>query len=295
MAKRKVVAIETTATQSAPIPSTDQSLKSYLGHTPQESVIISAPEAESIPQDRSMLPFGGLLSDLQINTLTAKTPDKYIYKRQGRGGMTLDYVSIGYVVSVLNKVFNVNSWSWSFDIEEVSNMEMVAKTGNIVVKGNLSIKGPCGISRVIQQYGSAEVKLHSRGDRQGRPVDIGDDYKSAGSDALKKCASLLCVANDVYFKDWGAFQDTRVDATPEVEPTSPTPVATSEVDDATTQARRRIFERVRAMFAGNKDEMIGFLKEITNKDSFMSLDSGDMAALDLVILEPKESVKPSAS
>ena len=291
MAKRKVVAIETTAVQSAPaasspVPSTSQSLKEYLGDPVTET-----PKVE----DRSMLPFGGLLSDNQISTLTAKTPDKYIYKRQGRGGMTLDYVSIGYVVTVLNKVFNVNGWSWSFDISEVSNMEMVAKTGNIVVKGTLSVKGPVGISRMIQQYGSAEVKLHSRGDRQGRPVDIGDDYKSAGSDALKKCASLLCVANDVYFKDWGAFQDSRVDAEPEVAAPTPTPVATSEVDDATTQARRRIFERVRGMFAGNKEEMVGFLKDITGKDSFMSLESGDMAALDLVIMEPGVITESSPS
>lgn len=236
----------------------------------------------------AMVPFGGLLTTAQLSTLTSKTPDKYIYKRQGRGGTTLDYVSIGYVVHVLNKVFNSHGWGWSFDIEEVSNMEMVAKTGNIVVKGRLTITGPNALTRVIQQYGSAEVKLHRNGDRAGRPVDIGDDYKSAGSDALKKCASLIGVANDVYFRDWGAFQESREDAPQETPTATPTPINAEVVDDATTQARRRIFEQVKSMFNGDKNKMVEFLKDVVGKDSFMSLDSNDMARLDQLILEPGE-------
>lgn len=289
MAKKKTVI-------AAPVPSTAESLSQYIeapsasneGHVAQEKALVDIP-------DRAMLPFSGKLSQVQLDALLAKTPEKYIYKRQGRGGTSLDYVSIGYVVTVLNRVFNTFGWSWSFDLIEVSNMEMVGKTGNIVVKGNLTIYGPDSVVRSIQQYGSAEVKLHSRGDRAGRPVDIGDDYKAAGSDALKKCASLIGVANDIYFKDWGAFQDNRTDAEPEVPIVKPAAVVPESVDDAMTQSRRRIFEGVKAMFDGDKEKMVGFLRDVVGKESFMALEVADMAQLDEILLEPGEIGKPSAS
>jgi hypothetical protein len=51
-----------------------------------------------------------------------------------------------------------------------------------------------------EQYGGSDIKKYSQGTKIGQPLDIANDLKSAGSDALKKCASLFGIAQDVYWK-----------------------------------------------------------------------------------------------
>lgn len=125
--------------------------------------------------------------------LDEKTPDKFIKKRKGRGGRVFDYVETGYVVRKLNEVFN---GMWDFEILD----QQVGKE-HIWVKGKLTVKfmdRNGNIQTITKtQFGGSEVKRT----KEGEIIDIGDDLKAAGSDALKKCASLLGIASDVYFQE----------------------------------------------------------------------------------------------
>lgn len=133
------------------------------------------------------------LTSVQINFLTRKTPSEYIKQRQGPGGMKLDYVEVGYVIDLLNQAFG---WDWDFRIIE----QQIGKR-QVWVRGELSVRFSDHVVTKAQ-YGGANIKVNKT---TGDPVGIADDLKAAASDSLKKCASLLGVAGDVYFRDLDQF------------------------------------------------------------------------------------------
>jgi len=116
------------------------------------------------------------------NLIKGKTPPKAIKDRQGRGGGKVNYVETYYVVDQLNKVFG---FKWDFEIVEHTVSDKCA-----IVKGKLTCHTPQG-DIVKNQFGEC--------DRQ-KNVPAGDTLKGAASDCLKKCASLIGIAIDVY---WG--------------------------------------------------------------------------------------------
>lgn len=156
----------------------------------------------------------------QFNILMAPTPAKYVKTRDMPGGGKADYVSGHYVMNVLNYA---TGFQWDFEV-----LEEKEKYGQIVIRGRLSFVTPEG--RVISktQYGRANIKVYSdtiklrngstvkRTDsKAGQPVDYGNDHKAAATDALKKCASLLGVAWDIYGKE--DFKQTKITDDPIVE------------------------------------------------------------------------------
>jgi len=126
------------------------------------------------------------LDSAQLSLLTQKTPPQFVKRRPGPAGVEFDYVEIGYVVNLLNQVFG---WDWDFRI-----LEQQIDHKQVWVRGELTIRpSRCLITK--SQYGGADIKF----DREtGEPVSIADDLKAAASDCLKKCASLLQVASDIY-------------------------------------------------------------------------------------------------
>jgi len=122
------------------------------------------------------------LTPRQDKILTAITPAEYIKQRKGRGGKMVQYVEGGYVISQLNKTFS--PLGWEFEIVEQGIEEK-----EVWVKGKLSIKDyKTGFSISKAQYGQ-----HTREDK----VPLGDTLKAAGTDSLKKCASLLGIGLDI--------------------------------------------------------------------------------------------------
>ena len=149
-----------------------------------------------------------ILNPNQIQKLWNSTRAIYKYQRPARGGGTWTYVKTSYVRKVLDSVFGFN---WDFDVETTVGeaFEVAKLSGGIVVKGILTVRtkrdGEWHTVKKVQ-FGRAEVKWkkgHSPDDtpQNPRPLDIGNDYKAACSDALKKCASLLGLAQDVYEPD----------------------------------------------------------------------------------------------
>lgn len=130
------------------------------------------------------------ISSAQLIKIVQKTPAEHIYKRPGKGGQVFQYVTGNYVEKVLNFVF---AWNWDFEIVEHG------KEGNQVwVKGKLTVKSQKGETITKSQFGRADIKFMKGSTTQ--MVDFGNDLKAATTDSLKKCASLLGIASDIYGK-----------------------------------------------------------------------------------------------
>lgn len=143
------------------------------------------------------------LNDKQLKLLLKRTPPQYVKKRPAKGGGTWDYVSGGYVRKVLNLMFG---WDWDF---EVINEQVAG--GQVIVKGRLTCRVN-GRSIVKMQYGCKEI-MYKRGTTD--PLNLGNDFKAAATDSLKKCAAELGIAADVYNKE--DFKEIDVQPTESID------------------------------------------------------------------------------
>ena len=112
-------------------------------------------------------------------------------QRQGQGGKTLTYIPTFAVVQRLNEACD----AWSFEVVEHQILD-----DEIIVVAKLTADGVAKMA-----FGGSAITR----DRDGKPVSLADDAKSAGSDALKKAASLLGVGLELY------------GASPDVQPAQP--------------------------------------------------------------------------
>ncbi len=139
------------------------------------------------------------LSKAQLAFITQKTPPQFIKKRPGPGGSQLSYVEVGFVINILNQVFG---WDWDFRVIE----QQIGKR-QVWVRGELTVR--LKEHQVIKaQYGGSDIKFNRA---TGDPVSIADDLKAAASDCLKKCASLLGVAADLYWQDLDNWENDSDD------------------------------------------------------------------------------------
>lgn len=130
------------------------------------------------------------LSDKQILQMVQRTPPEHIFKRPGKGGKDFDYVTGVYVTKALNFIFG---WNWDFEV-----LSHGIQGEQIWVHGKLTVHGGKPGETIIKtQFGRADIKF-IKGSKT--MVDFGNDLKAATTDALKKCASLLGIASDVYGK-----------------------------------------------------------------------------------------------
>lgn len=140
--------------------------------------------------------------EVQVQQLAAMTPPEFIKRRKGRGGMMLDYVEANYIVARLNSAFRFN---WDFTVVDKI---ISTKSKSIATLGRLTVRFADGQVVTKEQWGSAEIKTYRE---SNEAVDVPDDLKASASDALKKCASLLGIAWDVY----GGFSKSEM---PKEEP-----------------------------------------------------------------------------
>ena len=153
------------------------------------------------------------INNAQKSIIEMSTPNCFIEQRPGRGGMTFNYVEIGYVINRLNVAFG---FDWDFDIIDDKQIG-----DQIIVKGKLTVRiKDRSISKT--QYGSAEIKKQKN---SNNPIDIADDYKGAASDSLKKCASMIGLASDVYYpKVFSKISEIKnMQKPPKTPPTTSTP------------------------------------------------------------------------
>lgn len=129
------------------------------------------------------------VDEAQQAILTQTTPDHAIKTRIGRGGKTLSYVSHDWVTRQLNNAFN---WQWSFEIKSYLLLPPENPI-EVIVNGRLTVITPKG-NLTKEQFGGSDIKRTKNGDI----ISVADDLKAAASDCLKKCASLLGLALDLY-------------------------------------------------------------------------------------------------
>ena len=96
-------------------------------------------------------------------------------------------------------------WDWDFEILDEKIM-----FGEAIVKGRLTCRSN-GKTIVKTQYGNKDIvyKKLQQGETERIPLSIGNDLKSAATDCLKKCASEIGIASDIYNKE--EFKEIKVD------------------------------------------------------------------------------------
>jgi hypothetical protein len=144
------------------------------------------------------------VSDKQIMRMVQRTPREHIYTRPAKGGGQWSYVTGTYVEKVLNFVFG---FLWDFEV-----LDHGKEGDQIWVKGKLTAKSPTGQTIVKTQFGRADIKFKKDGKGM---LDFGNDLKAATTDSLKKCASLLGIASDIYGK--AEFKDAIGQDIPETQ------------------------------------------------------------------------------
>jgi recombination DNA repair RAD52 pathway protein len=143
------------------------------------------------------------LNAKQLELILKRTPEKYVRNRPAKGGGQWKYVSGGYVKKCLNLLFG---FDWSFEILEQMIMHKEA-----IVKGKLTINSN-GKTIVKMQFGNKDIMYRKGTDE---PLSIGNDLKSAATDALKKCAAEIGIAADIYNAE--EFREVQVDTESELD------------------------------------------------------------------------------
>lgn len=126
------------------------------------------------------------LNEWQKQVVSQKTPEKYIKWRTGADNKQLAYVEVSYVIDILNLAFG-GDWDFTVIDKNIGNTQ-------IWIMGRLTIRVN-GKTITKENFGSSSIKRYKQ---SKEIIDIGNDLKTATSDALKKCASMFGVAPDVY-------------------------------------------------------------------------------------------------
>lgn len=100
-----------------------------------------------------------------------------------KSGVELIYLPVSEVINRLNRVLGVDNWSFeiiSVERDTIDQDEIVAHVSLTVNIGGKTV--------IKHGFGGISVK---RSKKDNRPVDLGNDFKGAVSDALKKAAQNL--------------------------------------------------------------------------------------------------------
>ncbi len=163
-----------------------------------------------------------------------------IRKREGDDGKMYEYFEGAVIVQRLNEVFDS---SWDFKILHHQILE-----NEVIVLGELTAGGI-----VKNQFGSVPIV---RRKKDKTPVSIGDDLKKAGTDALKKCATLLGVGlQQLYLDKSSAAAGRKTSVSPvqkPAQPVQPAPVPMREAPrsapvDVPVESSRVTAKQIRAI------------------------------------------------
>lgn len=115
-----------------------------------------------------------------------KTQKDFIKKRPKRGGGTVNYIEGWYVKQILNIA---TKFQWSSYIDgSLRDEDFIVVWGRV----EITIEGQ---KYTQSAFGRNEIK-YFKGTKN--PVDLGDAYKSAQTDMIKKAANNWGIAMDVY-------------------------------------------------------------------------------------------------
>jgi recombination DNA repair RAD52 pathway protein len=111
-----------------------------------------------------------------------------VEKQLKKGGASLTYIPVSEVITRLNKVLGFDGWSY----EIVKTERDALDPDFIIAHVRLSVYLDSGRFMSVTKDGFGGQKIKRT--KQGDIVDLGDEYKGAVSDALKKAAQTLGIA-----------------------------------------------------------------------------------------------------
>jgi hypothetical protein len=186
---------------------------------------------------------------MKRDILTRPFEAAQIKRRQGHHGKEVAYVDVAAVITRLNEAFD-HEWTFEVTSHEIQENE-------VIVVGRLTA---CGITKM--HFGGSSITL----DREGRVVSIADDLKAAASDAIKKCASLLGVALEMY---GGASE--RQPAPSHAKGTNGTHPPPVSVSDRVTDRQLAAIESARRRLGVSRDELEARINKRTGKAALQLL------------------------
>ena len=188
MAKKKIQKKKVVAKKQAPARVKTQELRIVVA--PQQVLPTEADLLEPLNAGGNKLALAPTwVKSTQINQLMGKTPAKFLYTRPGKGGQKFTYVTGNFIIKALNFIFG---WNWDFEV-----MAHGKEGEQVWVQGKLTVKSPKGETITKTQFGRADIKFKKDSKVM---LDFGNDLKGAATDSMKKCASMLGIASDVYGK-----------------------------------------------------------------------------------------------
>lgn len=121
-----------------------------------------------------------------IQALLNESFPKEVERQLKKGGTSLTYIPVSEVISRLNKVLGFDGWAY-----EIIKCERDALDPEFIVAHvRLSVLSKDDFTNVVKDgFGGQKIKRTKAGDI----VDLGDEFKGAVSDALKKAAQALGV------------------------------------------------------------------------------------------------------
>lgn len=143
------------------------------------------------------------------SVLEEKIPKKLIQTREGAGKQKLSYVSGNFVIDQLNRAFNY-AWSWSVDecwiVPSVPKRWKNNDTGKETVKEQPPVAHVRGtLTAMLKDDNGVYINISksATGSKTiiGGATEQESIFKSAGTDALKKAASLFGIGAQLYRDD----------------------------------------------------------------------------------------------
>ena len=148
-------------------------------------------------------------SQSQLIQINSGVESQYISTRD-KGNKTYRYVEASYIIELLNKLFGY-TWNWEVDTPEIHLTGGKDKNGNdkcyVTVHGRLTVPvlNP-NFTETASDYKDRYIWIMK--ESFGSHLIAGTDpevqgfaYKAAATDALKKCASMLGIAKNVYMSE----------------------------------------------------------------------------------------------
>jgi len=138
-------------------------------------------------------------------------------KSINKGGVNLTYIPVGEVINRLNKVLGVENWSFKILLcqRDVTDPEFVVAH----VRIDYCPENKLGVSR--DGFGGQKIKRN----KQGGIVDLGDEFKGAISDALKKAAQSFGVGLYLARSEEAIEIENVIEASANTQPQQPQEVS----------------------------------------------------------------------
>lgn len=129
-----------------------------------------------------------------------------------KGGTKLTYVPVAEVIARLNNVLGPNKWSVTD--HKVWRDELNTNWVLAYVELTAEIEG-----EVTKKVGYGGIQIKMTGNKKDAPLDLGDEFKGAMSDALKKAATQLGVGLHLSRKEEALAleEEARYEARPKAD------------------------------------------------------------------------------